>query len=252
MSRAFNLLLAFMFTGFLWISAFSAAANAEEASCDNNSTNSEYNKNNLSLEDRKFYLKVMADKGFFKNSKTSGSKETRKYKNHSIVNSSDFAAGYYFNKEFRGEILFHQEYNNKFASSNKAANGVSYNRKFENNISALMLGLNMNVLDFDYGNLFLLGNLGVASVQGKYSNSLTNQANNVSRYSQKGKKQNNFSYGLGVGADFKLSERLHAEIAYRFNDFGTTKSMLSPNGTYQRGKLKLQSHNAMLGLRLDM
>ena len=200
------------------------------------------------MEDRKFYLKAMADRGFFRNSQDSlPNVPTRKYKNHSLANSADFGAGYYFNDEFRGEVLFHQEYNNKFEQNQKGRAGT-INRTFKNNIQALMFGVNMNVVDFDYGKLFLSGNLGVSRVQEKYH---VTASVPVSSPNQNGKRQNNFAYGLGVGADFKLSERLHAEIAYRFSDYGHTKSMKGPNG-YQRGNLKLQSHNALVGLRVDM
>jgi opacity protein-like surface antigen len=158
-------------------------------------------------------------------------------------------AGYYFNDEFRGEVLFHQEYNNKFGQDFKVGRN-SVNRTFKNNIQALMLGVNMNVVDFDYGKLFLSGNLGVSQVKERFSTA-SNVLGNANNYSQISKKQNNFAYGLGIGADFKLSERLHAEIAYRFSDYGQTKSMHN-KASREVGKIKLQSHNALVGIRVDM
>lgn len=197
------------------------------------------------MEDRKFYLKAMADRGFFRNSKVSTQVAPRKHKDTSVANSSDFGLGYYFNNEFRGEILYHREYNNKFVQKFKAGtNNIS--RSFKNDIDVLMVGLNMSVVDFDYGNLFLLGNLGVARVKEKF-----HQISNNANYGQNSKAENSFAYGVGIGADFKLSERLHAEIAYRFNDYGKTKSMKN-RVNQEVGKLKLQSHNALVGLRMDM
>ena len=244
MLRAVALLL----MGVLSLSGVSIAEETKVAEAQKETALSEDSR----MEDRKFYLKAVADRGFFRNSKASGEASPRKYKNHSVANSADFGAGYYFNDEFRGEVLFHQEYNNKFGQDTRIGTGrgrsVPGRASFKNNLHALMLGVNMNVVDFDYGKLFLIGNLGVSQVKEKYSNRSNNGAISVSDNS---KKQNNFAYGVGVGADFKLSERLHAEIAYRFNDYGQTKSMKSPAG-YQRGKIKLQSHNALVGLRVDM
>jgi len=202
------------------------------------------------MENRKFYLKAMADRGFFQKSKLDSDTHAKKYKNKSMVNSADFGAGYYFNDEFRGEILFHQEYNNKFGYNQKSGT-TSVDRTFKNNLYALMLGVNMNVVDFDYGKLFLSGNLGISQVKEKYNIQVIGGTTPGSR-SYAGKKQNNFAYGVGVGADFKLSERLHAEIAYRFSDYGQTKSLKIGTTNAERGKIKLRSHNALVGLRVDM
>ncbi len=237
--------LALLLFGILSLSSVSFAEGAKVAA--------EQKVEDSSMEGRKFYLKAMADRGFFQKSKATSDAPTRKYKNKSMVNSSEFGAGYHFNDEFRGEILFHQEYNNKFGYNAKTvANNDSTNsvdRTFKNNLYALMLGVNMNVVDFDYGKLFLSGNLGVSRVQEKYSFA-NNGVDQLSR-GVNGKKQNNFAYGVGVGADFKLSERLHAEIAYKFSDYGQTKSLKNTVGG-EVGKIKLRSHNALVGLRVDM
>ena len=213
------------------------------------------------IEDRKFYLKAMADRGFFQNSKLSTQTAQRKYKNHSAVNSADVGAGYYFNDEFRGEVLYHQESNNKFGAKYQgrvttrrgAILPTNASSMSKNKLAALTVGLSMNVVDFDYGKIFLSCNVGVAQAKETVSTNGTVQSTGqavVPGYYQ-GKQINNLAYGLGVGADFKLSERLHAEIAYRFSDYGQTKSLLSARGA-QLGKTKLRSHNALIGLRVDM
>ena len=241
--------LALLLVGIMSLSSVSIAEGTKIAA-DNKVADSK-------IENRKFYLKAMADRGFFQKSKLDTDQAARKYKNKSMVNSADFGAGYYFNDEFRGEILFHQEYNNKFtqsASVNVNSNGrvvpIPAEKTLKNNLYALMLGVNMNVVDFDYGKLFLSGNVGVSQVKEKYSVARTGVAE-ISALSVSGKKQNNLAYGVGVGADFKLSERLHAEIAYRFSDYGQTKSLKNTAGR-EVGKIKLRSHNALVGLRVDM
>jgi opacity protein-like surface antigen len=239
------------------ILSFSGLVMAEETNLaeSTKTTNVSSISTNSKMEDRKFYLKAIADRGFFRNSKLASENSPKKYKNHSVVNSSEFGGGYYFNDEFRGEILFHQEYNNKFSQNTRigtvpgaSATSAPSVAKFKHNLHALMLCVNMKVVDFDYGNLFLIGNLGVSQVKEKYTNrslsGLTNE--NIA-----GTTHKNFAYGLGIGADFTLADRLHAEIAYRFSDYGQTKSLSSRRG-YERGKIKLQSHNALVGLRVDM
>jgi len=202
------------------------------------------------MEDRKFYLKAMMDRGYFQKSKLDRNSSAIKYKNNSLVNSSDFGAGYYFNDEFRGEVLFHQEYNNKFTQQSSTATS-KVDGTFKNDLYALTVGVNMNVVDFDYGNLFLNGNVGMSRVKEKYNVTTSRAGNPNITSSTNGKNQNNFAYGVGVGADFKLGSRLHAEIAYRFSDYGQTKSLKHTTGG-EVGKIKLRSHNALVGLRVDM
>jgi len=237
--------LALLLVGIMSLSSVSIAEGTKVAA-DNKVVDSK-------MENRKFYLKAMADRGFFQKSKLDSDAHAKKHKNKSMVNSSEFGAGYYFNDEFRGEILFHQEYNNKFTQSSVVrTNGAATpaERTFQNNIYALTLGVNMNVVDFDYGKLFISGNLGVSQVKEKYSVARVGGAT-IPSLNVSGKKQNNLAYGVGVGADFKLSERLHAEIAYRFSDYGQTKSLKNTGGN-EVGKTKLRSHNALVGLRVDM
>lgn len=205
---------------------------------------------NAKMEDRKFYLKAMMDRGYFQKSKLEASPSARKYKNKSLVNSSDFGAGYYFNDEFRGEVLFHQEYNNKFTQQLSSRTSKT-DRTFKNDLYALTVGVSMNVVDFDYGNLFLNGNVGMSRVKEKYNVITSSVGNPDATFATNGKNQNNFAYGLGVGADFTFGSRLHAEIAYRFSDYGQTKSLKNVRSG-EVGKLKLRSHNALVGLRVDM
>lgn len=207
---------------------------------------------NSDMEDRKFYLKATANKGFFQNHKVSQRNVILKYQNNAAINAFDIGGGYYFNNEFRGEVLVHQEINNKFSS--KAPSSLTkVTKSTKNELSALMLGINMNVIDFDYGQIFLSGSMGVAHIKEKinYSGTRIRTGTRLAGQSYKGKSQNNFAYGLGVGADFKLSERLHGEIAYRYNNFGKTHFLRSSLGS-QIGETKLRSHNALIGLRVDM
>lgn len=211
------------------------------------------------IEDRKFYLKAMADRGFFQNSKASPDAAVRKYKNHSAVNSADIGAGYYFNDEFRGEVVYHQEFNNKFGANFQSRAPVSralrnITRSSKNQLSALTIGVSMNVIDFDYGKIFLSGNLGVAQAKESvsYTGTLAATGQSLPPAYYAGKKQNNLAYGVGIGADFKLSERLHAEIAYRYSDYGQTRSLKPSSTSAELGKTKLRSHNALIGLRVDM
>jgi opacity protein-like surface antigen len=198
--------------------------------------------------ERKLYLKASGIHGTFYADKTEGRLGfSRKFKNHSAINSADVGAGYYINDEFRAEILYHQEFKNKFAGDGQG-NFSEYKRTSKNDLYAVMFGVNMNVVDFDYGKLFLGGSMGVSQVQEKVS--LDHIKIQKNYYSNNGNKKKNFSYGLGVGADFKIGDRLHAEIAYRFNDYGTTKSQ--PQFNTELGKTKLRSHNAMVGVRVDM
>jgi opacity protein-like surface antigen len=203
---------------------------------------------------RKLYLKANGIHGsFFKGNENRNHTE-RKYDNDAPLNSADLGVGYYINDEFRAELLYHQEFNNKFTGTRDGLRNPSgkFKRTSKNDLYALMFGVNMNVIDFDYGNIFLGGSVGMSQVKEKISNdrfaSVTN-THTITGYT--GGQKNNFSYGLGVGADFKISERLHAEVAYRFNDYGKTKSLLT-NGGADIGKTKLKSHNALVGLRVDM
>lgn len=131
--------------------------------------------------------------------------------------------------------------------------------KTKANIQTLMLKGYYDVADLGMAKLFVAAGIGAARVQEKVSVSysgvtagttVTATAADSASNSSKLKSKNNFSWLLGVGAGFEVTDAVTIDVQYNFQDFGKTSS--ASGAKVKGGKCAYRAHALKAGVRFDI
>jgi opacity protein-like surface antigen len=99
--------------------------------------------------------------------------------------------------------------------------------KIQPNINSFQVRAYYDVLKLNEDANFYLGTgLGISQVKNAFSFKLNdNSQPNIDREGVETKSKNNFTWMIGLGADFKMSERIKFALEYNYSDFGKAKSV---------------------------
>ena len=164
-----------------------------------------------------------------------------------------FGFGYYVLDNFRADLTYEHYINPTFKYSlqdHEEYGSVKFNQKVD--LSTLMLGGNVDIVELGVSKIFLGAGVGVAKHKTKYNVTGINTDGNNFDVGVSTKVSNNFAYTLGAGVAFPIFDSVNAELAYSWRDFGSTKPRKNSDGEEMTSKTKYRSHNVSLGLRIDM
>lgn len=175
---------------------------------------------------------------------TDGTTETLgkyKAKNTFLVG---LGGGYYFTDSIRFDGTFDHSSNVKFTRSSTE----NFKHTMKLNVSTLMANGYMDLLDVSSVKLFAGAGLGVAMVKGKHTVAINGV--NAPLNDNKIKNSASFAYALHLGASTKVTDSLHADLAYSWRDYGKVKDKNKDTNTTLYTPIK--GHHVTLGLRYDI
>jgi len=203
----------------------------------------------------KFYVAVPFGYSFVNNSKSSeGSLASTKLKNTPMVG---LAAGYDFG-EVRTEISVGYRNNMRFTINDVVSTGGNYGIYSSMSVKAYSFMVDL-YKDFDIGSEFTpyigLG-LGFTNFKtGDYTFSRYLKSNNQpfgKTATSTGKSSTSFSWRIGLGMHYKLSESVDFGLGYAYNDFGKV-TRNDPNGilrgTGTTNKVKFKSNEILATIK---
>lgn len=162
-----------------------------------------------------------------------------KNNNHTI---GALSVGYQLNDDLRFDLKFTNHFgaNAKFADDTK-----KHHNKYK--ISSLTLNSYYNIIDFNFGKIFVGGGAGFAFASSK---STYNQGAGADA-TLNAKRKTNFAYRLTVGSTFDLNEKVSLDLSYSFNNYGKTKSLLNANGD-ELSNASMRNHSFLAGVRVSL
>jgi len=197
-------------------------------------------------DDAMFYARVDGGASFLPKLSYDGQKG--KMTNHFVA---DLGVGTYLMDNVRTEFLL----SNHFSAKQNYKAGGGYNEKTKYTAMSLTLKGLVDFWDFEVGKAFAGVGLGYTQLGAKATGSTVNAAGSTITYKSKAKKTGNVSYLLTAGAGFTLSEGVMLDIAYAFNDYGSTKSLktiYADLSTSTDKKVHLRSHDITAGVRFEL
>jgi opacity protein-like surface antigen len=202
------------------------------------------------LDTSDFFVKAHVSGNFFNNIKYKDDTESIKAKSKTSP-SIAFGFGYYVLDNFRADLTYEHYINPTFKYSLQDHDGsVKFNQKVD--LSTLMLGGNVDIVELGVSKIFLGAGVGVAKHKTKYDVKGIDTDGDNFDMELSTKVSNNFAYTLGAGVAFPIFDSVNAELAYSWRDFGSTKPRKNSDGEEMTSKTKYRSHNVSLGLRIDM
>lgn len=207
--------------------------------------------NSLAAAYDEFYGRAEVGMGFF--DKNASASNDKKLKNSKALIGS-IALGTNIQPNLRVELMASNT-TNAIAKSDGKTSVTGFNNSSEKQKlrrQSLMLRILPDFYDFGYGKLYGIGGIGISKISNSASIVLTDAAGaNRSEFSKVNPKYVP-SFTLGGGAGFFLNENFMLDVSYYYLHSGVTKSKeLNINGKQiQTGKMKINSHNIGLGLRI--
>jgi opacity protein-like surface antigen len=204
------------------------------------------------LDTSDFFVKAHVSGNFFNNIKCkddAGSVTAKSKTSPSIA----FGFGYYVLDNFRADLTYEHYINPTFKYSlqdHEEYGSVKFNQKVD--LSTLMLGGNVDIVELGVGKIFLGAGVGVAKHKTKYNVTGTDTEGDNFDIGFSTKVSNNFAYTVGAGVAFPIFDSVNAELAYSWRDFGSTKPKKNSDGENMTRKISYRSHNVSLGLRIDI
>jgi len=126
--------------------------------------------------------------------------------------------------------------------------------KIKTDINSLLFNSYVDLFDASNITIFAGAGLGIARVKTKITNGSIKingtdiPLDNDINFTSSPKTTTNFSYALHLGASTKITDDLHADLAYSWKDFGKAKY----KHTDVNANLPLRGHHVTLGLRYDI
>jgi opacity protein-like surface antigen len=211
--------------------------------------------NFASASDNNFYLKGALGMALFKFNKAEnpmqGMLTGPTLLKRNLTGDLSLAAGYYLNEIFRTEIEMSIYGEGKLESkftSNYSDNFSKVIKKHQ--ISTIMLGGYADLFNLGTAKFFIGGKAGLANVKETIESKTVVSNVLISQINYKNKRSNNFAYGITTGVTIPLSDKAKTDIAFGYNDFGKSKSLVK-SGT-QYGKTAYKSLNLEAGFRFDL
>jgi opacity protein-like surface antigen len=204
------------------------------------------------LDTSDFFVKAHVSGNFFNNIKYKDDTESITAKSKTSP-SIAFGFGYYVLDNFRADLTYENYINPTFKYSlqdHEEYGSIKFNQKVD--LSTLMLGGNIDIVELGVSKIFLGAGVGVAKHKTKYNITGINTDGDNFDMEFSTKVSNNFAYTLGAGVAFPIFDSVNAELAYSWRDFGSTTPRKNSDGEEMTSKTKYRSHNVSLGLRIDM
>ena len=136
--------------------------------------------------------------------------------------------GYKIYDNLRLEAVFVKTMLTYSKFSDKEAPSLSKAKfKIQPNINSFQVRAYYDVLKLSEDANFYLGTgLGISQLKNSLSQKIYNKdLPNMDRGKMETKSKNNFTWMIGLGADFKMSERMKFALEYNYSDFGKAKKM---------------------------
>ncbi len=198
-----------------------------------------------------FYARAEAGLGYYEKNQ-SASNESKLKNTRAFVGS--LALGTNIQPNLRAELMASNISNATEKCTGKATvtgfNTSSEKQKLRS--QRLLLRVLPDFYDFGYGKLYGIGGIGISRISNSASITLTNAAGATTTEFSKVKPKYVPSFTLGAGTGFYLNESLIVDLSYYYLYESATRSKeIHINGKQiQTGKIKFNSHNVGLGLRL--
>lgn len=167
------------------------------------------------------------------------------------------AAGFYLNDYIRHDLSFgYQRVNFKNSTVNcvwydRAGNILDENGKFTVNRKATIYSLMFNsYVDMpinDQFQVFAGAGLGIARINEKGNQSVTQLNKTEVGNKEKSKKKQNFACSLTTGISYKLNDNTNLELSYKWSDYGKTKFK---DKTVTKNRYR--GHSILTGIRYSM
>ena len=157
--------------------------------------------------------------------------------------TDDFRVEAVFVKPLISYSKFKEQINNKININGQETNQNEMNNidaKLEAKINSFQLRGYYDVLKLsEEANLYVGAGVGLSQV--KYSVDAKNTEFDMN------KSKNNFTWMLGVGTDFKITEKMKIGLEYNYSDFGKTKKLPGMTKTFS-----FKTHAVLAKLTLDI
>ncbi len=192
----------------------------------------------FAADDSAFYLRADAGFDIFNNQKVNGIKLKSKY-------TGDISAGvgYKVMDNARAELAYAYYFTpTRKGSTTTTAAGQELHVKTKANIQTLMLKGYYDVADLGMAKVFVGAGIGGSRISQK------NFEGNFPSVKEKAK--NNFSWLLGLGAGFEVTDAVTIDVQYNYQDFG--KSSAKIKGVNNFDKSKYRAHAIKAGVRFDI
>ncbi len=192
--------------------------------------------------DAMFYARVDAGVSFLPKLTYDGQKG--KSTNHVVA---DLGVGTYLMDNVRTEFVL----SNHFSGKQNYKAGTVYNEKIKFTAMSLTLKGLVDVWDFEAGKVFGGAGLGYTQLGAKG----TGTTSNGLTYNTKAKKTGNVNYLVTAGVGFAASEGVMIDVAYTFNDYGSTRALKTNYSDATNSidkKIHLRSHDVTAGVRFEL
>lgn len=190
----------------------------------------------FAARDSSFYLRTDCGIGHFNNSTMEKTKLKSKY-------NTDISAGigYRVMDNIRAEIAYSHFFKPTRAGSSKSPDGMALSIKTKANLQTLMLKGYYDIAELGSTKIFIEGGIGGSRIK---------QEDIFNGTSKTEKAKNNFSWLVGVGAGFQMTESTTLDFQYNYQDFG--KSSAKSKSYFKIQKSPYRSHALKAGIRIDM
>jgi len=200
-------------------------------------------------ENDAFYVRLDAGAGMAPQQKYQGGVDKLKSSTHFV---GGLGVGVYLMENVRTELSL----SNHFSVNQTSKGNAAGKDKLKATATSVHIKGLVDVYDYGMGQLFVGAGAGLTQLGAKLTHSTPASAAGVvpavaaTSTTYKAKKSMGFSWLLTAGTAFDVAEGVKLDVAYTYENAGSTKALKAGNASY--GKYKFSSHNLTAGVRFEL